>query len=386
MILHVDMDAFYASVEQRDRPDLRGRPVVVGGSASGRGVVCAASYEARKFGVHSAMPAAWVRRRCPDAVFVRSRFKHYAAVSRELRAIFHRFTPLVQPLSLDEAFLDVAGSERLFGDAATIGAAVRDAVRDELGLPCSVGASAVKFVAKVASDLEKPRGFVVVPAGGEVAFLDPLPVSRLWGVGAKAEAKLHALGVRTVGDVRRLPADALAARFGRHGAHLHRLANAVDPRGVTVDRLAKRVSHESTFAEDVTDLRTARAKVSHLADQVVRRLRRTGRRGRTVTLKVRYDDFATFTRSVTLPAATDSTRAVWSAADELLRTKLPARRLSVRLLGVGVRGLTGDDAAAVQGDLFADPVPERDGRLDAATDALRAKFGDAAVVRGLELG
>ena len=258
-------------------------------------------------------------------------------------------------------------------------------MRDELGLPCSVGASAVKFVAKVASDLEKPRGFVVVPAGGEVAFLDPLPVSRLWGVGAKAEAKLHALGVRTVGDVRRLPADVLAARFGRHGTHLHRLANAVDPRGVTVDRLAKQVSHESTFAEDVTDLRTARAKVSHLADQVARRLRRSGRRGRTVTLKVRYDDFATFTRSVTLSAATDSTRAIWTAADGLLRTKLPARRLSVRLLGVGVRGLTGDDTAAVQRDLFADPAPARDGRLDAATDALRAKFGDAAVVRGLEL-
>ena len=382
MILHVDMDAFYASVEQRDRPELRGRPVVVGGSETGRGVVCAASYEARRFGVHSAMPAAWVRRRCPDAVFVRSRFGVYAEVSRELRAIFRRFTPLVQPLSLDEAFLDVTGSERLFGDAAAIGASIREAVRIELGLPCSVGASAVKFVAKVASDLEKPRGFVVVPAGGEVAFLDPLPVSRLWGVGAKAETKLLALGVRTVGDVRRLSADVLHDRFGKHGSHLHRLANAVDPRGVSPDRRAKQVSHETTFREDVTDLRAARATVSHLADQVARRLRRNGRTGRTVTLKVRYDDFRTITRSATLPAPTAATRAVWRAADDLLRTRLPRRRFCVRLLGVGVGSLDelGD---ATQGELFADPA--RDGRLDSASDAIRDRFGDAALARGVEL-
>ena len=387
MILHVDMDAFYASVEQRDRPELRGRPVVVGGSETGRGVVCAASYEARRFGVHSAMPAAWVRRRCPDAVFVRSRFARYAAVSRQIRAIFDRYTPLVQPLSLDEAFLDVTGSARLFGDAAAIGAAIREAVRDELDLPCSVGASAVKFVAKVASDLEKPGGFVVVPAGGEVAFLDPLPVSRLWGVGAVAEAKLRAAGVRTIGDIRRLPADALRAKFGKHGAHLHRLARAVDPRGVSPDRRAKQVSHESTFAADVTDLRVARAKVSHLADQVARRLRRAGRKGKTVTLKVRYDDFRTITRSHTLPAATDATRAVWRAADELLRTRLPNRRFSVRLLGVGVGGLTdpGGAGGAVQGDLFAEAPPARDGRLDAAADALRARFGDGVLARGVEL-
>ena len=384
MILHVDMDAFYAAVEQRDRPELRGRPVVVGGSETGRGVVCAASYEARRFGVHSAMPAAWVRRTCPDAVFVRSRFKAYAAVSRELRAIFHRFTPLVQPLSLDEAFLDVTGSERLFGDAAAIGAAIQDAVRDELGLPCSVGASAVKFVAKVASDLEKPHGFVVVPAGGEVVFLDPLPVARLWGVGAKAEAKLRVLGVRTVGDVRRLPADVLRGRFGRHGAHLHRLAHAVDPRVVSPDRRAKQVSHESTFGTDVTDPRVARAKVSHLADQVARRLRRSGRTGRTVTLKVRYDDFHTITRSRALPAPTAGTRAIWRAADELLRTRLPARRFSIRLLGVGVGSLNGP-GGAVQRDLFADAGPARDGRLDAAADALRARFGDGVLTRGLEL-
>ena len=382
MILHVDMDAFYASVEQRDRPELRGRPVVVGGSG-GRGVVCAASYEARGYGVHSAMPAAWARRRCPHAVFVKSRFARYAEVSRELRAIFHRFTPLVQPLSLDEAFLDVAGSTRLFGPAEEIGRRIADAVRDELRLPCSVGVAPNKFLAKVASDLEKPRGFTVVPADDVAGFLHPLSVSRLWGVGPVAGRKLASLGVETVGQLAAVPEDVLHSRFGRQGGHLWRLARGIDARPVVPDRRAKQVSHETTFPADVTDPAVLRAKVLHLADQVARRLRRSGRRGRTVTLKVRHADFRTFTRSATLPEPTAATRTLWRCADDLLAAR-PSPTTPIRLLGVGVGNLSGGDVP-VQRDLFDDDRPRRDARADAVADSIRDRFGTDVLRRGLEL-
>ncbi|HEX6984439.1 MAG TPA: DNA polymerase IV [Planctomycetaceae bacterium] len=386
MILHVDMDAFYASVEERERPELKDRPVVVGGTPQGRGVVCAANYAAREFGIRSAQPAATAVRLCPHAVFLKPRFDLYSAVSRQIRAIFHRYTPLVEPLSLDEAFLDVTGCERLFGDGEAIGRAIRSAIRDELSLPCSVGVAPTKFVAKIASDLRKPNGFVVVRPEEVLAFLDPLPVSRLWGVGAKAEARLAALGVTRIGQLRDLPPASLDAAFGAHGRKLRDLARGVDPRPVVPDHAAKQISHETTFATDVNDLDTLRAWLSELAANVGRRLRRHGRTARTVLLKLRYDDFTTITRNRTLPAPTDGTAAIFRAADELLRTRLPRRRLSVRLIGVGVIGLS---TAGGRKLLFPDdatPADDRRPRLDAVADAIASRFGRDALRTGLSMG
>lgn len=383
MILHVDMDAFYASVEERERPELKDRPVVVGGSPQGRGVVCAANYVARKFGVRSAQPAAAAVRLCPQAVFLKPRFDLYSDVSRKIREIFHRYTPLVEPLSLDEAFLDVTGSERLFGDGESIGRAIQAAIRDELNLPCSVGVAPTKFVAKIASDLRKPRGFVVVRPGDVTAFLDPLPVTRIWGVGAKAERKLAAIGVTRIGQLRTLPPESLAVPFGKHGRKLWELANGIDTRSVVPDHAAKQISHETTFGEDIADLETLRAWLSDLAGQVGRRLRRHHRTARTVVLKLRYGDFTTITRSRTLPEPTDATNAIFHAADDLLRTGLPKRRLSVRLLGVAVTGLSGE---AGQKLLFADEPTERRTQLDAVADAIATKFGRDALKTGLSVG
>ncbi|MDQ3331089.1 MAG: DNA polymerase IV [Planctomycetota bacterium] len=383
MILHVDMDAFYASVEERERPELKDRPVIVGGSPQGRGVVCAANYIARTFGVHSAQPAARAVRLCPQAVFLKPRFDLYSSVSRQIREIFHRYTPLVEPLSLDEAFLDVTGSERLFGDGETIGRAIQKAIRDELSLPCSVGVAPTKFVAKIASDLRKPRGFVVVRTDEVVSFLDPLPVTKIWGVGATAERHLAALGITKIGDLRIRSAESLVAAFGKHGRKLWNLANGIDHRAVVPDHAAKQISHETTFGQDITDLETLRAWVSELAANVGRRLRRHHRTAQAVVLKLRYDDFTTITRSHSLPDATDATSTIFRAADELLRTRLPRRRLSVRLIGVGVTGLS-----SVGGQKLLFPIQEEETRpaIDAVADAIAQKFGRDALRSGLSFG
>ena len=296
MILHIDMDAFYAAIEQRDQPALKGKPVVVGGSKTGRGVVAAASYEARKFGIHSAMPGRRAAQLCPDVIFVRSRIDHYAAVGRQVREIFHRYTPLVQPLSLDEAFLDVTGSARLHGDGVTIGHAIKQAINKELSLVASVGVAPLKFVAKIASDLGKPDGFVVVEPEKVIDFLDPLPIKRLWGVGRVGQKNLHESGLHLIGDIRRSDRDHLVRRFGSWGDHIWKLANAIDPRGVVPDRTAKQISHERTFSSDMTDTEMLRAVVSYLCEQVCQRLRHSGRRSKTVTLKYRREDFQTYSR------------------------------------------------------------------------------------------
>src|SRR5262245_45674564 len=256
-ILHVDMDAFYASVEQRDRPELRGRPVIVGGIA-GRGVVCAASYEARPFGVRSAMPTATARRLCPQAVFLPVRMGHYAAISRQIREVLFAFTPLVEPLSLDEAFLDVRGCEGLFGPAPDIARQIKARVTAETGLVASVGVAPNKFLAKLASDHGKPDGLVVLPADRVAEFLTPLPVGLLWGVGAKGEQRLHALGVRTAGQLAALPEKVLVGHFGEVGRHLWQLAHGRDDRDVVPDRQAKSISTETTFAEDIGDRQVLR--------------------------------------------------------------------------------------------------------------------------------
>jgi DNA polymerase IV len=382
-ILHVDMDAFYASVEQRDRPELRGKPVIVGGSAGRRGVVSAASYEARAFGVHSAMPTATARRLCPEGVFLPVRMAHYAQVSRQIREILLSFTPLVEPLSLDEAFLDVRGCESLFGTGPEIARQIKERIRAETGLVASVGVAPNKFLAKLVGDLAKPDGLAVLPADKVGEFLAPLPVGRIWGVGARAEKRLHALGVRTVGELAALPERVLAGQFGEAGRHLWELAHGRDYRAVVPDREAKSVSTETTFARDLDDREALRGILLEMVDQVAGRLRQHGLRARTVELKVRSSDFRTRNRSLSLAEPSDVTEEIWRAAGELFGRALTADVLPVRLLGVGATKLT--RGAAVQGLLFDDDGRERQRAVDRAVDAIRRQFGDGAIRRGRSL-
>ena len=375
MILHVDMDAFYASVEEREDPSLRGRPVVVGGTPDGRGVVAAASYAARRYGVHSAMPAAQARRLCPHAVFVRSRMDLYAAVSRDIHAVFARYTPQVEPLALDEAFLDVTASERLFGGAEAIARRIKHDISGELSLVASVGVAGNKFLAKLASALDKPDGLTVVPADAVQAFLDPMPVTRLWGVGDTARARLAGLGIHTVEELRTAPEAALRARFGRHADHLRELARGVDRRAVVPDARAKSLSHETTFPRDVSDRAWLRARLLALTEQVARRARARGVAGRRVQIKVRYGDFRTVTRARTLDAPSAQTDALWRPASELLAAQLDREPGALRLIGMGLADLGGEGA---QSDLFA----AGRGALDGLSDRIAGRFGDGAVRRG----
>jgi DNA polymerase-4 len=389
-ILHLDLDAFYASVEQLDDPALRGRPVIVGGT-SGRGVVCAASYEARRFGVRSAMPTARARRLCPDAVFLHPRFDRYSELSDRIFGVYRRYTPLVEPLSLDEAFLDVTASRALHGDGPSIAARIRREVRQEQGLTVSAGVAEVKLAAKIATDFGKPDGLTVVPAGGVAAFLAPLPVGRLWGVGEVTEAALRAIGVATIGDLARLPASALAAAVGADRARgLAELARGVDPREVVPDEAARSVGGEETFEEDVRGEAALSRTLLFQAARVGRRLRAAGLRGRVVTLKVKYADFTLVTRRVTLDRPTDDDGVIYEAARAQLARIDPAR--DVRLAGVTVSGFGGEaEGDAGQLDLFGAPAPPPAGeassddprrrRLHAALDALSDRFGEGTVTR-----
>ncbi len=371
-ILHLDMDAFYASVEQRDDPALRGRPVIVGGHPK-RGVVLAASYQVRPFGVRSAMPMARALRLAPDAVVVPPRFTAYAEASEQVFAIFERYTPLVEPLSLDEAFLDVSGSRSLFGLPGALASRIRAEVAREVGLPCSAGIAAVKFVAKVASDLAKPDGQREVPVAETQAFLAPLPVARLWGVGPKLEATLFALGLRTVGDVARASPEFLFEQLGDMGRHLAALARGEDDRPVVPDRQAKSIGAEDTFAEDTASPEVLQRALHAQALRVGRRLRRAGLRARTVQLKVKLSDFTLFTRRRTLESATDDGQRLYREAVKLLvRLRLSS---AVRLTGVSAQELVGDRS---QLGLFAEPEARTD-RLNAALDAIAARYGQGAV-------
>lgn len=380
MILHVDMDAFYASVEELDDPGLVGKPVVVGGTPDGRGVVAAANYAARRYGIHSAMPAAQARRLCPDAVFIKSRMDRYAEVSQAIRAIFARYTPLVEPLSLDEAFLDVTSSARLFGDGIAIGRRIKEEIRGELGLVASVGVAPNKFLAKLASDLDKPDGLVVVPVDAIEAFLEPLPVSRLWGVGAVSNRELAEMGVHTIGDLRRLPESLLVSRFGKSANHLARLARGIDNRRVVPDRDAKSISHETTFATDITDAEVLRSWLLDLTEQVATRLRRQNLRGKTLFIKVRYADFRTVARSESLDAPTSVTRELYVTAARLLQAQLLRNPQPVRLLGMGTSGMTTETLE--QGQLFEQANREQQRRIDTVVDEVKSRFGNRAMRRG----
>jgi DNA polymerase IV len=378
-ILHVDMDAFYASVEQRDRPELRGRPVIVGG-LGGRGVVCAASYEARPFGVHSAMPISRAKRLCPHAVYLPVRMKHYAHISREIREILLSFTPLVEPLSLDEAFLDVAGCHQLFGTAPEIAGQIRARIKNETGLTASVGVAPNKFLAKLASDHGKPNGLVVVLPDRVSEFLSPLPVGRIWGVGKKAEKRLHDLGIETIGQLARLAEQDLVGQFGELGEHFRKLANGDDNRQVVPDREAKSISTETTFAKDISDRQLLRDWLLDLTDQLAARLRHAGLRARTVELKIRSSDFRTRHRAEALPEASNATDVLWQTARAILERSLTRDMLPIRLLGVGGTRLTAE--AAAQRSLFDADERDRQHTLDQAVDAIRKQFGSSAVRRG----
>jgi DNA polymerase IV len=384
-ILHVDMDSFYASVELLRRPELRGRPVVVGGSGD-RGVVAAASYEARAFGIHSAMPSSRARRLCPHAVFLPGDHRHYAEVSERVMGIFRSMTPLVEPLSLDEAFLDVTGARRLHGDGPRIARSIRAAVLDQEGLTCSVGVAPTKLLAKLGSQAAKPRarlegtdpgpGVVVVEPGGELAFLHPLPVQALWGVGPKTLEKMHRLGITTVGDLARTGRAALVASLGdAAGTHLHLLAQGHDPRPVEPHQRAKSIGHEETFARDHHRHETLHRELVRQCDAVASRLRAAGVSGRTVTLKVRFHDFRTITRSVTPGAPLDTAHALLEATDALLARVDPGP--GVRLLGVHVSGLA--EGAARQLSL-EDLAGGSWDDASSAVDEIRARFGADAIV------
>ncbi|WP_372894689.1 DNA polymerase IV [Stieleria sp.] len=381
MILHIDMDAFYASIEQRDHPELKGQPVVVGGSKTGRGVVAAASYEAREYGIHSAMPGRRAAELCPHAVFIRGRMSHYVDVGRQVREIFGRFTPVIQPLSLDEAFLDVSGTERLHGDAETIGRRIKDAIQDELQLTASVGIAPRKFVAKIASDLDKPNGFVVVGESELTAFLDPLPVEKLWGVGSVGRHRLHRLGLKTIRDIRRYDPTLLVSHLGDWGDHLWKLANGIDARAVVPDRHAKQISHERTFTDDQTDAELLHAVLCFLCEQTTMRLRTSKQKTATITLKYRREDFKTFTKSRSTGSPTDRTGDVIQIASELLDQMRHSEPRAVRLLGVSLGSLVASDRP-VQLSLFDDPRQQQaERKVDQVVDQLSQQLGAKTVYR-----
>jgi nucleotidyltransferase/DNA polymerase involved in DNA repair len=376
------MDAFYAAVEQLDHPEYRGKPVIVGADprgGKGRGVVSACSYEARRSGVRSALPISQAYRLCPGAIYVRPRMERYEEMSRRVFAVLRSVTDLVEPLSIDEAFLDVTGSQKLFGEAETIGRRLKARVREATGLVASVGIAPNKFLAKIASDLGKPDGFVVVPHGGEAAFLRPLPLFRLWGVGPKTEARLKRLGLRTIGDLAACPRPTLEALLGEAGTHLADLAHGIDEREVVPWEAAKSIGAETTFGEDTDDPDRLRKTLLGLTDRVAHRLRDEGYRAGTLTLKYRDSTFTTLTRAMTLGEPTDVSGALYRAALALLE-RVPRRQRKVRLLGVSASRLLPAGGAAEQLTLFGGRR-ERSRSLERAVDAIRERFGEDAIRR-----
>jgi DNA polymerase-4 len=383
VFLHVDMDAFFASVEQHDNPSLRGKPVIVGGPAEQRGVVAAASYEVRKFGVHSAMPSGEAARRCPDAIFVRPRMKRYREVSQQVFEIFERFTPLVEPISVDEAFLDVTGSERLFGSGVEIGESIRRAIVEETGLTASVGVAPNKFLAKLASDMDKPDGLTLVPFSREaiVAFLAPLSVGRIWGVGAVTQKSLEAAGIRTIGDLQNASLGTLVRVVGEHSTgHLKRLAYGEDDREIVTEHEEKSISKEHTFARDVVDRDVLEGVLLTLVDSVGSTLREKQKYAGVIRLKLRWQGFTTVTRQRQLESPCCDAFGLRHAALALLSKEEISQ--PVRLIGIGVSRLC--DRPVEQLSLFDDGGQTREKRetLSRSVDALQERFGSGAIGRG----
>ena len=388
-IIHVDMDAFFAAVEQRDHPELRGVPVVVGADpkeGKGRGVVSTCSYEARKFGIHSAQPIREAYRRCPAAVFLPVRMDAYAEASRQIRGIFEEFTPDVEPVSIDEAFLDVSGSLHLFGGKRRLAERLRSRIEEQTRLTASVGVAPNKFLAKIASDLEKPRGLVVVEPDEVEAFLAPLPVGRLWGVGKKTQGRLSSLGIHTIGELAALDENSLKRLFGEaSGEHLCKLAHGEDDRPVETPDEAKSISHEHTFARDITDRGHLLATLMELCEKVAHRVRQAGLHGRTVTTKIRFEDFTTFTRATTEAEPPGTAARIYQiAAANLDRVDMAGRK--VRLIGVALSKF--EEPGPRQLGLFDDPdeaALRRERRLGETITDIKTRFGQGALHQGTTL-
>lgn len=378
-IIHLDMDAFFAAIEQHDNPDYRGKPVIVGGDPRSRGVVSTCSYEARKFGVRSAMPLREAARLCPHGIFVPGRMRRYQEVSEQVMAILREYTPLVEQISIDEAFMDVTGCQALFGPAEAIARNVVDRIRQNLGLSASVGIAPNKFLAKLASDLQKPAGFVVLTPENFQTVLDPLPVKRLWGVGPQTEKELLRMGIETISQLRRLPVDYLCKNLGELGRQLYQLANGIDGRPVMPPEEAKSVGHEVTFQEDNSDEEFLASVLLALADRVARRLRQAGLKGRTVTVKIRNADFKTITRSRTLIVPTDFEEEIYQNALELAEEAKWGHG-PVRLLGVSISNFTGEEGAQLT--LFPETNRSELAELHRAVDRLRDRFGEGIITRG----
>ncbi len=376
-ILHIDMDAFYASVEEQDRPELKGKPLIVGGGG-GRGVVAAASYAVRRFGVRSAMPMREALRRCPDAIVVPPRMARYKEISDQVFEIFHAFTPVVEGLSLDEAFLDVTASQQLLGGPEQIGAEIRRRIAARTGLTASVGIAPNKLLAKIASDLNKPDGMCRIDAANMREILDPLPIHKLFGVGQKTLPTVLAAGIRTFGDARTAGEAVLWRAFGKHGNAMRDRAAGLDDRPVESEREEKSISAEETFDADIGAPARLRALLGALADRTASRLRAQNLLAGRVSVKIRRGDFTTYTRQRTLEPPTQDTAIVAAAAQALLSAWLASQpHAAVRLLGVGV----GDLQVPLQSDLFAGPVPDSNSRLDSAVDGIRGRFGQSLLTR-----
>lgn len=379
-IIHVDMDAFFASVECLDDPSLKGKAVIVGGDPKGRSVVSAASYEARKYGIHSAMPMGKAVRMCPEAVVLGVRMKRYVEVSGAIREIFSRYTPQIEPISLDEAFLDVTGSIKLFGSAENIGREIKRAIKDELGLIASVGIAANKFLAKLASDLEKPDGFVIITKDKVREILDPLSISRVWGIGRVTQEELTSIGIRTIGQLRETHIEHLKNILGSQGPHILELANGIDSRGVEAGRVAKSISSEQTFATDLKDKEVLGNVLLNQVEEVAYRLRGGGFEAKTITLKFRDGNFNTVTRSKTFGKATNVTETLWRESKAVFDGWYKRKPTALRLLGFGASGLVAEGSG--QKELFADADEEKHKRIDKAYDQIKHRYGDDAVKRG----
>jgi len=376
------MDAFYAAVEQRDHPEYKGKPVIVGSDpkeGKGRGIVATCSYEARKFGVHSAQPISKAWRLCPQGIYVRPDMGKYARVSRRIMSIFEDFTDILEPISIDEAFLDVTGCEMLFGSGAEIAKKIKRRIQDDLHLTASVGVAGNKFVAKVASDLKKPDGLVVVESGCEKEFLAPLAISRLWGVGPKTEAYLKTLGLERIGQIANLRPNDLAARLGKSGSHLWQLAQGFDDRPVLSEEGCKSIGHEFTFEHDTGDVVLIEATLLSLTEKVAQRLRAQRVRAHTIAIKFRESDFSTFTRRITLDTPADTAEKIFPIAKQLLKDVFCAGTL-VRLIGVSGSNLEACEDSQ-QMSLFNTAPPQKDRNLAAALDDIAQRFGNQAITR-----
>jgi len=380
VILHVDMDAFFAAIEQREHPDYIGKPLIVGAdpkNGKGRGVVSTCSYEARKFGVHSAMPISQAYKRCPQGIFVPPNGALYSQVSKDIFKVFYEFTDLVEPLSIDEAFLDVSGCIKLFGSAKTIGKKLKYRIYEAQALTASVGIAPNKFLAKIASDLEKPDGLVIVDENKIQEFLDPLPLSRLWGAGQKTIEKLNKEHIYSVGDLSKLPQKVLEQKFGKQGKNFYYLSRGLDDRPVVPAHEVKSVSNEMTFSHDLYDLEILRETLLHLSEKVGYRMRQKGLSGRTIHLKLRYEGFETITRNKTLNNTTANTEIIFNIVWKLFGQNYDTRR-KVRLLGVGVSGFK--ESVGQQISLF-DDTKKTLSQLDVVEDMVRKKFGKNAINR-----